>query len=137
MTLTIIFTAGILIGVAFIIWGNFESQRRDCFSYCMWRDILGITLVIACGIALLGNLMAWIPSKKDSEIKYQQLQAQKYTVEQMLDTDQIVDRILLNEKVIEYNNEVIEVKTNSQRFIYKDYYSKDVDWDALEIIEWE
>lgn len=103
----------------------------------MWRDILGITLVIACGIALLGNLMAWIPSKKDSEIKYQQLQAQKYTVEQMLDTDQIVDRILLNEKVIEYNNEVIEVKTNSQRFIYKDYYSKDVDWDALEIIEWE
>ena len=131
MTLTIIFVAVALAGISLVVWGVKDSK------YCgIWREATGTFLIVLAGIALIVNLLIWIPSKKDSEIDYQQLLQEKQTIEIMLDGDEDVDRLLLNQRVIDYNNRIIAVRENSQRHILKDYYSKDVDWQTLELIEW-
>ena len=131
MTLTIVFSIAVLIGIAFCIWDYYDN----CFSD--WKPVVGWTIIAICGIALFINLAVWIPSKRNSEICHQQYIQEKQTIEVMLQTDNNVDRLLLNDRVIEYNNKIISVRENSKRYVWQDYYSKDVDWDALELIEWK
>lgn len=131
MTLTGVFSIAVLIGIAFCIWDYYDN----CFSD--WKSVAGRAIIAICGIALFINLAVWIPSKRNSEICHQQYIQEKQTIEVMLQTDNNVDRLLLNDRVIEYNNKIISVKENCKRYVRRDYYSKDVDWDALELIEWK
>lgn len=131
MTLNIIFAIGIAAGVPFMIW---QSKMND--SWSCWRGVLGLTISIACLTALFISVLCWLCSEKDSEIRYMQLLQEKQTIESMIDTENDIDRLLLNERVISYNNRVIETRENSTRFILGDYYSDSVDWTALELIEW-
>lgn len=130
MTLTIIFGTILAIGIGLCIWQHMECGISD------WKLFTGITAIIVAGIALIVNLITWLPSEKNSEIKYYQLQSEKKTIEAMLKTDKDVDRLLLNSTVICYNNKIIEAKANSHRIIFRDYYSQHLDWEGLDLIEW-
>lgn len=132
MTLTIIFGIVVLIGVGLIL-----LEKLPNWDYTEWNIILGWVLIIFFGLALVVNLPIWISSNKDSQIKYNQLVSEKISIEAMLETDKTVDRFLLNSAVIDYNNRIIETKTNSTRFILKDYYNQNLDWNFLETIDWK
>lgn len=132
MTLIIIFAALVLIGILFCIWQAFVGDVWND-----WRGVVGAIFIIFGGIFLVFSIIEYISSKKDSEIKYMQFIQEKASIEQMISTGENVDKFLLNQRVIEYNNKVIEVRENSKQFVFRDYYSKDVDWDSLELIEWK
>lgn len=132
MTLIIIFAVLVLIGILFCIW---QALIDDVWND--WRGLVGTIFIAFGGIALVVSIIAYIPSKKDSEIKYMQFIQEKASIEQMISTGENIDKLMLNKRVIEYNNKVIEVRENSKRFVFRDYYSKDVDWDSLELIEWK
>lgn len=131
MTLIIIFAILAALGIPFLIW---QRYIKDCWS--IWRGATGACLTIFFGICLIVSILDYVPSKKNSEIQYKQFMQEKAAIEQMISTNKDVDKLMLNQKVIEYNNRVIETKENSKRFIYRDYYSKNVDWNSLELIEW-
>lgn len=132
MTLTIIFAVLALLGIPFAIW---QYRIKDLLS--CWRGVFGYSLIVIFGVCSVIAFFSYIPSKKDSEIKYMQLLQEKASIEQMICSGGNVDKLMLNQHVIDYNNRVIETKENSKRFVFKEYYSKDVDWDALEPIEWK
>lgn len=137
MTLSIIFGIIILVGVGLKVSLWWKNRHLEWHEH-QWHglDFLGSIIIVVFTVVFIVNFLVWLPSKKDSEIKYHQLVQEKITIEQMLETDKNIDRFLLNERVIEYNNTVIMRQTNSKRFVYREYYSKDVDWDALELIAW-
>lgn len=130
MTLIIIFSVFILIGVALATW----AEKRNLEPF--WIGLLGWVLVFLFGIGEAIAIPEFIMSKKSSEIVYQQLLEERTAIVQMLENDRDVDRIALNKLVIDYNNRVIESREDSKRSIFKEYYSDAVDWDALETIEW-
>ena len=129
MTWTIILGALFLAGIGLIIWGIVAD-------YWEWPFFVGTLAMVLAGVALIINLCIWIPSGKNSEIRYNQLLAEKATIEDMLHTDRNVDRLALNHYVINYNNRVIEERTNYNRLIIGDYYNQALDWAGLELIEW-
>lgn len=129
MTLTIIFGVLGLIGVILLVLGS--------KSYSDGLQASGWVLIICCAVALIINTICWIPSNKDSVIKYNQLIQERVSIESMLETDKNVDRVMLNNMVIDYNNRIIEIKENHDRLIYKDYYNQNLDWDSLKVIEWK
>lgn len=131
MTLNIVFGFGVLVGIAFAIWQFLQESE-----WTIWRGVIGWTAIGCCLLALVINLFVWIPSKKDSEITYRQLIQEKRTVEIMIATDRDIDRLLLNERVIDYNNRVISIMENSRRPILREYYSWEVDWSSLGLIHW-
>lgn len=128
MTLTVIFSVAIAACVVLWVWGIYFDNAASVLG------VLGITCI---GFVLAMNLIIWIPSKGNSEINYQQLVAERQSIEAMLQTNQMVDSLQLNDRVIDYNNRIISVRENSQRAILCEYYSTDVDWGALELIEWK
>lgn len=108
------------------------ANRKDwiipaCFS---------LVIFIASIVFLIVGMIIYIPSHKDSEIEYEQLVQERRSIEAMIETDNAADRIALNGLMIDYNNRVIQAKNNSQRPIFKEYYSNNVDWMALEIVDW-
>lgn len=131
MTLIIIFAVLAVLGIPFVIW------EYCAWDWSVWRGVVGWSLIVTFGLALVLAILGYIPSKKDSEIKFARLQQERISIMQMLESDRDADRIALNKLVIDYNNRVISNKEYSKRFILKDYYSKDVNWDALELIEWK
>ncbi len=133
MTLTIIFGVAILAGISLKIW----DSNRDKYSDGIWVDMFGFILIIISTIALLINMACWIPHKKDNQILLQQLNQEKQIIEQILDSGADLDKIMIRQDIINYNNKIIEIKINSKRFILKDYYDKNIDWDAFELIEWK
>ena len=132
MTLMIIFGVILLVGIGFCVWQGFCGNY-----YSDWKAIIGVTTIVFMIIGIVINSFAWIPSAKNSEIYFNQLIAEKETIELILETDKDVDRVLLNKFVIEYNNKVIEVKANFNRFICKDYYNHNLNWEGLELIKWK
>lgn len=131
MTLTVILGIIVAISIAIILWANQDFWTRD------WAMMIGILVLILSMVALAINFAVYIPSKKDSEIKYLQLLQEKSSIEQMIATNKDVDRLLLNERVVEYNNKIISYRINSKRLVFREYYSKDIDWDSLEVIQWQ
>lgn len=129
MTLTIIFAVLLVVGIVLLVYG--DSVRGET-----WKLIVGFLLTFVTTISLIMNLICWIPSGKDSEIQYDQWMQEKASIESMLITDKNVDRIQLNQMVIDYNNDIIAVQQNSKRFILGEYYSNDIDWDSLQLIDW-
>lgn len=132
MTLIIIFAVLALCGIPFVIW---QYRIKDIWS--CWRGVTGWLIICVFGIVLVFAIFGYVTSKKDSEIKYLQLAQEKTSIEQMISSGEDVDRLMLNQRVIDYNNRVIETRENSKRFIIGDYYSKAVDWDALCLVEWK
>lgn len=128
MTLTVIFGVATAAFIAISVWSIYD----ECPTL-----MVGIMGTIVIGSMLIINLITWIPSKGNSEINYQQLVAERLSIEAILQNDQMVDRMQLNDRVIDYNNRVRFVRENSLREILCEYYSTDVDWGALELIEWE
>jgi len=131
MTLTIIFGISILIGIGLCLLDLLRNW------YCDWNVYVGVTIIFFAVVAFIINLIFWIPSAKDSEIKYTQLLTEKAAIESMLETDKDVDRLLINSAVIDYNNRIIQARTNSARPIYRDYYNQNLDWAGLSLIEWK
>jgi len=129
MTLIMILAVLILVFSGLTAWGHYTDGD--------FRFIGGICLVIVLALAELFAILSFIPSKKDSEIRYKQLVQERISIVQMLENDRDVDRIVLNKAVIDYNNRVIAEIENSRRFIFRDYYSEGVDWESLEIVEWK
>ena len=76
----------------------------------------------------------------DSEIKYEQLLKERENIVKTIENGEDLDEITMRDEidilkiVCDYNNRVIADKVNSKRFIIGEYYSKDVDWEALETI---
>lgn len=130
MTLIIIFGILLLIGIGLKIW----DRRRG--GWYNWQNLAGFIMIPLAGVFFLSSILFWLPHKKENEITYQTLIQEKNVIEKVLETGSDMDKIMLRDNVIEYNNRIIEIKINSKRFILRDYYSKDIDWDSLEFIEW-
>lgn len=130
MTLIITFAILTLLGIPFIVWDSYVDE------WSVWRAVTGWLLIIVFGFSLVIAILVYVPSKKNSEIEYMQLVQEKASIEQMISSGENVDKLMLNQRVIDYNNKIIEIKENSKRFVLSDYYSKDVNWDDLELIEW-
>lgn len=128
--MTVIIVSGILILLS--ILGLTVANKK----YWDTMLILSIIIMLISIVVFLIGTLFYIPSHKESEIKYEQFVQERVSIEMMLENDRDVDRIALNELVIDYNNRVILAKNNSQRPIFKEYYSDDVDWMALETIDW-
>lgn len=129
MTLILIFGVILLAGIVFTV----AAIKTD-------RDLI---IIIAIALMIFGipgsiaSTIGYIPSHRSSEIEYMQLIQEKQAIEQMIDSGEAVDKLTLNQRVIDYNNEIIEKQENYKRPIIKDYYSPNVDWEALELIEWK
>jgi cbb3-type cytochrome oxidase subunit 3 len=130
MTLIIIFAIMVIIGFGLIALDHLSGW------YAEWNMYVGTIIAAVFIIGLFICIPLYIYSGINSEVQYAQYIQEKDTIESMLDADKDIDRLLLNEKVIEYNNQIILAKMFSQRFITGDYYSKKVDWQALKLIEW-
>ena len=128
--MTVIIVSAILLTLAVPIF--IAANRKDWCT--IW--VLSLMVLLSSGLALITGMICYIPSHKNSEIKYEQLVQERISIEAMLETDKNVDRITLNELVINYNNSVIRARNNSQRPVYREYYSDNVDWTALETIDW-
>lgn len=131
MTLAIIFGGLILIGIGIIIWHRLSNNYDD------WPVILSFIIIFTSALIFLINAVCWIPHKKDNQILLEQLAQEKYVIEKILETGTDFDKIMLRQEIIDYNNRIIKIKINSERFIFKDYYDRNVDWDALELIDWK
>lgn len=129
MTLIIIFAVMCIVCIvgALHIARTSYDEIKAFFAFCL-VGIFGGALIIAT---------VYAPSKKDSEILYKQLVQEKASIEQMISSGGNVDKLLLNQRVIDYNNRVILHREKSKRFIFGDYYSKDVDRGSLELVEWK
>lgn len=126
-------TIFIMLGILIFIGINLYNSDPQCIKF---RGSIGLLLFCLGILGFIVNMFIWIPSSKDSEIRYNQLIQEKISIESMLETDRNIDKLLLTKSVIDYNNKIIEVKTNYKRFICRDYYNQDLDWHKLEIIEW-
>lgn len=127
----ILISAALLIAACIGLYINCKEDFDNIFV-----EIFCVSMILLCIIALVVGTIAYVPAKRNSEIMYEQLQQEKISIEKMLDNEKDIDRIRLNELVIDYNNRVIRARNNSQRFGYRDYYSNDVDWMSLETIDW-
>lgn len=130
MTLIIIFAVMCIMCIV----GALHIART---SYDEIKAFFAFLLAGIFGLALIIATVSYAPSKKDSEILYKQLVQEKASIEQMISSGGNVDKLLLNQRVIDYNNRVILHREKSKRFIFGDYYSKDVDWGSLELVEWK
>lgn len=128
--MTIICISAILL--IFSIPVFYMSHKKNAVG----MGVVSFCLIILMGTALIVGTYYYIIWNKDSEIQHEQLVQERASIEAMLETDKDVDRIALNKLVIDYNNRVIEARNNSQRPIFRDYYSNNVDWMALETIDW-
>lgn len=129
MTLIIFSIVLVLIGIGLVAWDEFGPSLRETW--------FGGGVMFTGWVLLVITLLFWIGSTKDSEITYYQLEQEKQTIELIQAENKNVDRVMLNKMVVEYNNKVINIQMRLSRFMYKDYYSKKVNWDALELIEWK
>lgn len=130
MTLIIIFAVITAIGGVFLFWAS-----KDGFD-SSFKLITGVSL-LAFGIIMLIIVLLFYPLViRENTVIYQQLLEEKKAIEYMLDNADDFDRIMLSQKVMDYNNRVILVKARSSMPISKEYHAESLDWQGLELIEW-
>lgn len=129
MTLYIIGFVCLVIGVVLFKLG--DNAERD-LPLAIGFLVIGIAAVI-----IIYNAVTYTGAKKNSQIKYEQLLVEKATIEDILEIDKTIDRLALNEKVIEYNKKVTEYRTNPYRPIIGEYYDQSLPWNELEYIKWK
>lgn len=131
--MTLLIIIGILI-VLFILL-MIAGVKSDFDDLVAMGTALLLTAIVCFVIATV-NL---VNSDKNGLVDYQQLKQEKQLLQAMVEDNNIVDRFdsILPNKVKEYNDKVIFIKVDSTRWIAKDFYSKRVDWQSLELIDWE
>ena len=132
MTLITIFAVLVLIGVLIAKYNIYSNPDSWFVAGAFGAVIFSISLIIA--------VLIFAMSKMDSEIKYEQLLKERENIVKTIENGEDLDEITMRDEidilkiVCDYNNRVIADKVNSKRFIIGEYYSKDVDWEALETI---
>lgn len=137
--MTLIIYSVIAITISVIVYIVAMKLDEHDFTFNKSYDFLAAIAIIffaASVITLVVSTIFYIPSKKDSERLYLQFVNRYEVINKMLDSDVDIDILTSQEMILDYNVAVIKVKFDSKRFILKDYYSKDVDWDSLKTIEW-
>lgn len=131
MTMTLISIILILVGIGLLYW-------HKCPDYDIgeWAVYVGVVLICVCTICLVASTGLLMTYKKDDIVYYEQLVQEREVLEQVLETGSDLDKIAIRRDVIDYNNKIISIKVTVKRFIMRDYWNQDLDWEGLQIIEW-
>ena len=128
--MTLILIMLVFVALMFMVCWYLESRDKSF----MVLEVSTIVIFMIGVFALFAVIISWIPAKKDSEILYTQLLTNHNTITHTILYGNETSKAIACETIVKYNNDVIKAKTNSKRFIFKDFYSQNVDWDWLEVI---
>lgn len=97
-------------------------------------DILGIAVGF---VGALVTLLMLSSVEENSQKTYLRLITERQAIQAYIQDSGAEQVFNVSRKITAFNDEVISVQMASKGFITREFYSKEVDWDSLELILWE